>query len=138
MRVRHASMWCADTSRHVLSCCLAALVCSSVEFTVFGDVVHHNHAVTAPHSIIPRRDNLTQMVRPTIKYVPSVCWNVGSKSESAACASHVEVPKPTGDDRKPRRTDNVGSEEGWRADVTFDETMHNNYQSKNVRMVCHA
>ena len=27
---------------------------------------------------------------------------------TAVCASHVEVPKPTGDDRTPRQTDNVG------------------------------
>ena len=37
---------------------------------------------------------------------------------TAACASQ-EVPMPTGDDRTPRQTDNVGSEEGWRADVTL-------------------
>ena len=30
-------------------------------------------------------------------------------NESAACASHV--PKPTGDDHKPQRLDNMGSEE---------------------------
>ena len=38
---------------------------------------------------------------------------------TAACASQVEVPKPTGDDRTPRQTDNVGIEEGWRADVSL-------------------
>ena len=30
------------------------------------------------------------------------------KGESAACASHVEVPKTTGSNSQPRRTDNVG------------------------------
>ena len=29
-------------------------------------------------------------------------------SESAACASRVEVPNPTGEDRKQRRTDDRG------------------------------
>ena len=38
---------------------------------------------------------------------------------TAACASQVEVPKPTRDDRTPRQTYNVGSVERWRAYVTL-------------------